>query len=77
MSATMTTLTRHDITLPDSPWKASVILDDAGHGHALFSFGDNKGSQIDASELAPLIRLLSECEQVRSDMATLATMMTP
>lgn len=63
MSMQTTILTRHDVTIGDMT--ASMMLDDAGNGHAMVSSSTGPAFSMDVSRLAETIAVLTECRQAR------------
>ena len=62
MSMQTTILTRHDVTIDMS---ASMMLDDAGNGHAMVSSSTGPAFSMDVSRLAETIAVLTECQRSR------------
>ncbi len=69
MVSKTTILTRHDVTVDGSDWCASMMLDDTGSGHVMFSTAAGPSFSMDVSKMSPMMELLAECEAIRVSMS--------
>ncbi len=65
MAARTTILTRTDVTVEGSDLSASIMLDDAGSGHVMFSTAAGPSFSMDAARLGSLHTLVQECMGIR------------